>query len=194
MFDRALLSLILFSACVVQAAEQVPAKITPQHNDIARVATSAEISLLDISVLPNGDGLPSGRGTAREGQAIYVQHCAACHGMKGEGIAEYPALVGGRGSLASAKPVLTVGSYWPYTTTIFDYIRRAMPYERPGSLRPNEVYALTAWLLNANAIIDDDKVIDQATLPQIRMPNRDGFIADPRPDVGRKEAASSTVR
>jgi len=161
------------------------AAATPQYN-VARLAMPEEIAAADLSVLPTGLGLPAGQGSARNGRDIYASRCAACHGVKGEGRAGYPPLAGGRGSIASSTPLLTVGSYWPYATTVWDYIRRAMPYEAPGSLTADEVYALTAWILAANGIIEETAVLDQRTLPLVRMPNRDGFTSDPRPDVGRK--------
>jgi S-disulfanyl-L-cysteine oxidoreductase SoxD len=151
--------------------------------EIGRLATQSELRALDISVLPDGMGLPVGRGTAKEGKAVYDAQCAACHGFKGEGLGDYAALVGGRGSLGTSKPTLTVGSYWPYATTLWDYIRRAMPYQAPGSLKSNDIYAVTAWLLYANGIISQGTVIDRQSLPTVRMPNRNGFVADPRPDV-----------
>jgi S-disulfanyl-L-cysteine oxidoreductase SoxD len=155
--------------------------------EIGRPATELELKSLDISVLPSGMGLPAGRGTAKEGKAIYDAQCAACHGFKGEGLGDYAALVGGRGSLGTSKPTLTVGSYWPYATTLWDYIRRAMPYQTPGSLKDNDVYAVTAWLLHANGIIRESAVMDRQSLPAVRMPNRNGFVADPRPDVRSTE-------
>jgi len=129
-----------------------------------------------ISALPSGSGLPAGRGSAVEGSKIYQQQCASCHGERGEGKADFAALVGGRGTLASDKPLLTVGSYWPTATTIFDYISRAMPYQAPGSLSADEVYALTAWILSENKIIDKSQVLDRAALLKVTMPNANGFV------------------
>ncbi len=154
--------------------------------DRANVGIPAERALIerfDISVLPTGEGLPNGQGTARQGADIYAVHCAACHGDKGEGRADYVALVGGRGTLSTAQPTLTVGSYWPYATTLFDYIRRAMPYAAPGSLTADEIYAVSAWVLAENGIIGKSAVMNQKTLPKVRMPNRDGFVPDSRPDT-----------
>jgi cytochrome c len=152
---------------------------------IGHVASVHEISTKDLTVFPDGTGLPNGKGTAKVGAAVYAAHCAACHGDQGQGLGDFPALVGGRGSLATTEPVLTVGSYWPYATTIFDYIRRAMPYPSAGELSADDVYALTAWILAQNDIIKSSAVIDQQTLPKVKMPNRDGFIPDPRPDILR---------
>ena len=145
-----------------------------------RRATSSEIAAADITVFPDGSGLPRGSATAREGRLVYGQHCAACHGDKGQGNDDFPPLAGGVGSLSSGTALLTVGSYWPYATTLWDYTRRAMPYPRPGSLTSQEVYAVTAYVLYLNGIVSEDAVLDQSTLPSARMPNRDGFISDPR--------------
>jgi cytochrome c len=141
---------------------------------LGRHATREEIAALDIDVAPDGAGLPSGRGTAAEGAAAYALRCAHCHGAAGEGGAA-DRLVGGVGSLTSAQPLLTTGSFWPYATTLFDYLRRAMPYDSPGTLSADEVYALTAFLLERNGVMPADARLDAATLPAVRMPNRDGF-------------------
>ncbi len=141
-----------------------------------------QLARWNIDVDAQGHGLPPGRGSVAQGQRVYAQTCAACHGDKGQG---NPAdtLVGGRGSLATAKPLKTIGSFWPYATTVFDFINRAMPYNAPKSLSADEVYAVTAYLLHLNGIVTADTVLDAASLPQVRMPNRDGFIADTRPDT-----------
>jgi len=144
--------------------------------ELGRVATPDEIASWDISVGPDGTGLPSGRGTPKQGEAVYAQKCAACHGEKGAGKPN-DQLVGGRGSLSGDQaPVKTVGSFWPYATTLFDYIRRAMPLNAAKSLSDDEVYAVCAYLLQFNGIIGEDNAMDAQTLPQVQMPNRDGFI------------------
>ena len=149
---------------------------------LGRPATEAEIRAWNIDVSPTGEGLPSGRGTVKHGAQVYAAKCAACHGPTGvEGPQDR--LVGGQGTLATAEPVKTVGSYWPYATTLYDYIQRAMPLTAPQSLTPDEVYSVVAWILFRNGIIDEDAVLDARTLPAIRMPNREGFAPDPRPDV-----------
>jgi cytochrome c len=141
-----------------------------------RVPSAVEIQAKDIAIGPDGQGLPPGQGTVAAGEQVYAAKCVRCHGATGtEGPNDR--LVGG------TLPVKTIGSYWPYATTIFDYVRRAMPFDQPGLLTDEEVYAVTAWLLFQNQIIPADQVIDAATLPQIKMPNRDGFVPDPRPDV-----------
>jgi len=143
--------------------------------NLGRPATPDEIAGWDISILPNGAGLPSGSGTAASGDAIYAAKCQSCHGEKGAGQPN-DRLVGGHGTLAGPSPVRTVGSYWPYATTVFDYIRRAMPYQQPHSLTNDEVYALTAYLLYQNGIIAEADVMSAQTLPKVKMPNRDNFI------------------
>lgn len=175
---RALLAPILLAAAVCQA---VRADTARYH--VGRPATAEDIRAAGVSVAADGSGLPAGSGTALQGRPLYNANCAACHGSHGEGNDLYPALVGGRGTLRSDHPNLTVGSYWPYATTIWDYINRAMPYQRPGSLTATQVYSLTAYLLFMNKIIGERDVLDQNTLPKVRMPNRDGFVSDPRPDV-----------
>lgn len=157
---------------------------------IGRAATPEEIRRRDISVAPDGSGLPVGHGTVAQGQRVYQALCANCHGAHGEGMLEYPALAGGQGTLRSKDPVLTVGSYWPFATTVWDYIHRAMPYQRPGTLTTDETYALTAFILYLNGIVDEKATLDERTLPGVKMPNRNGFVADPRPDVPRKKAES----
>jgi len=141
--------------------------------DLGRVATPDEIAAWDISIEPSGAGLPAGSGTARAGTAIFAAKCAGCHGETGGGKPN-DQLTGG--SLTATPPVKTVGSYWPYATTLFDYIRRAMPLPESKSLKDDEVYALAAYILAQNKIIGDDDVMDARTLPQVKMPNREGFV------------------
>ena len=138
-------------------------------------ATEAQVSAIDISISPSGSGLPSGGGTATEGETVYASKCASCHGAGGQG---KPAdrLVGGIDTLASKQPVKTVNSFWPYATTLFDYIRRAMPFNAPMSLTNDQVYAVTAYILAQDNIIASGERLDAATLPNVRMPNRDGFV------------------
>ena len=147
-------------------------------------ATPQQIAGWDIDIAASGAGLPPGQGSVAQGEALYAKLGAKCHGAKGEGTDAAPALVGGMGSLTTDKPVKTVGSYWPYATTLFDYIRRAMPADNPQSLSPDEVYALCAYLLHLNGIVPADAVLDAKTLPRVVMPNHAGFTSpDPRPDV-----------
>lgn len=143
----------------------------------------ALVRALDVAIGPHGAELPPGRGSVAEGASLYAERCAMCHGASGREGPD-PILVGGQGTLTGAQPLLTIGSYWPYATTLYDYIARAMPFLAPGSLAPDEIYALCAYLLNANGIIAGDAVMDRASLPAVQMPNRSGFVPDPRPDVG----------
>ena len=147
----------------------------PQGLNLGRVVTAEEIKAWDISIPPSGAGLPPGSGSVKQGAAVYAAKCEACHGANGAG-KPLDALVGGQGTLASGTPVRTVGSYWPYATTLFDYVRRAMPTNAPKSLTDSEVYAVSAYLLQLNGIILQDAVMNAQTLPQVKMPNKDGFI------------------
>ena len=152
---------------------------------VGRPATLDQIRDLGTAIAPDGSGLPEGSGTVAAGREIFIARCSKCHGEKAEG-AVGPTLVGGQGTLATAKPLKTVGSYWPYATTVWDYVNRAMPFDQPGLLKPAEVYAVVAYILNLNGIIGNDQVMDAKSLPKVKMPNRDGFEADPCPDVGKK--------
>jgi len=147
----------------------------PETPNLGRAATPAEVAGWDISIAPDGRGLPSGSGTSAEGALVYAQKCQACHGEKGVN-GPNDRLVGGQGTLGSKTPVRTVGSYWPYATTVFDYVRRAMPFAQPHSLTDSEVYAVTAYLLNLNGIIGEQDVMSSDSLPKVKMPNRDNFI------------------
>lgn len=145
--------------------------------EFGRPASPEEIRLWDIDVRPDGKGLPEGRGSVVRGGQVFEESCASCHGERGQGgIADR--LAGGNGSLASAHPVKTVGSFWPYATTLFDYVRRAMPYPAPQTLSDDDTYAVVAYILNLNGIVPADATLDRASLPVIRMPNRDGFVPD----------------
>jgi len=146
--------------------------------DPGRTPSPEEIRLWDIDVRPDGRGLPDGSGAALKGKSIYEDQCLGCHGAGGVGGIK-DRLAGGIGSLASDAPLKTVGSYWPYATTVFDYIRRAMPYTDPGSLSNDDTYALTAYILSLNGIVPRDVSLNRQNLPGIKMPNRDGFIPEP---------------
>lgn len=177
MFRQALLTLVTGIIMSSAAAGDRP------PYGVGQLASAAELRAADTLVAPDGSGLPPGSATAAEGRTAYETKCAACHGVRGEGSEVYPTLVGGRGTLTSSEPLLTVGSYWPYATTVWDYINRAMPYQNPGSLTSRDVYALTAYILFLNKIVGENDVLDRQSLPSVRMPNRDGFVPDPRPDV-----------
>lgn len=160
----------------------------PARLGIGRPATAAEIARIDTDVRPDGRGLPAGSGTVAAGAKVYAAKCVACHGKNGEGLRSGtlqlgPALIGRKPGDAfdfnestRLEGTKTIGNYWPYATTLFDYVRRAMPFDRPGSLTSNEVYAVTAYLLQRNQIIDSAAVIDATSLPKVRMPSRDKFV------------------
>jgi len=163
------ITLALAGSAAVAHAQQFGKAIAP-----------ADIAPWDISIGPDGAGLPPGRGTSAQGATVYETKCQACHGEKAAG-GPNDALVGGIGSLAAGKtPVKTVGSYWPYATTLFDYIRRAMPFPESKSLSNDEIYAVSAYILHLNGIIGADEVLDAQSLPKVKMPNRDGFVRFPR--------------
>jgi mono/diheme cytochrome c family protein len=153
---------------------------------IGRPATPAEIAGWNIDIDREGHNLPPGNGTVSHGHEVFDQQCAACHGAKGEG-GVGDRLVGGQGTLGTPKPVRTVGSYWPYATTLFDYIRRAMPQNAPQSLSNDAVYAVSAYILNLNGLLPADATLDARALRAIKMPNRGMFVGDPRPDVKNRE-------
>lgn len=169
--ERLVLVVALFAATGAAAAD------APK---LGQPLSPADVAPWDISIAPDGVGLPPGQGTSMQGEAIFVSKCMACHGEKGAGKPN-DALVGGAGSLAAGQaPVKTVGSYWPYATTLFDYIRRAMPYNESKSLTADEIYALSAYILALNGIVGASDVMDAQSLPKVKMPNRDGFIPFPR--------------
>jgi cytochrome c len=163
----------------------------PSRFELGQPATEQEIAAVAIAIPADGKGLPPGKGGYEAGRQVYETACAACHGADLLGVANIPnmpagaqlRLIGGRGTLTSQKPILTVESYWPHATTLFDYIRRAMPFQAPGSLTSDEIYAVSAYILSEARIIDKSQVLDAQTLPKVQMPNRDGFIPDPRPEI-----------
>lgn len=164
-------------AALVVVAGNVVADESP---DLGVAVPAADIALADYTILPDGTGLPSGSGNAQRGQAVYMQNCLACHGEGGkEGLNDR--LVGGHGSLLTDKPVRTVGSFWPYATTLFDYVRRAMPYQTPGSLTNDDVYAVTAYILFLNGLIAEDADMNADTLPGVQMPNGGRIVWQYRP-------------
>src|SRR5262244_4275078 len=165
---------LVLAGCVVVVAG-CAGSTTRETPNLGRPATQAEVAGWDISIAPDGRGLPPGSGTPAQGALVYTQKCQACHGEKGVG-GPNDRLVGGQGTLASKTPVRTIGSYWPYSTTVFDYVRRAMPFAQPHSLSDSEVYAVTAYLLHLNGIIAEMSVMDAETLTKVRMPNRENFI------------------
>ncbi len=176
----------LAAAALAAAVAAVAAAQTPSGGDartgLGSPATPEEIVAWGPIVGPAGEGLPAGGGTAAGGRALYDRRCAACHGATGR---EGPddRLAGGRGSLAGAQAQKTVGSFWPAATTLWDYVNRAMPFNQPGSLAPDEVYAVVAYVLYLNDLVGEDDPVDADSLPRIEMPNRGGFVPDPRPDL-----------
>src|SRR6476620_1216437 len=150
--------------------------VAAESPNLGRVATPEEIAPWDIPLGPNGVGLPPGSGTPKQREAVYAAKCVAGHGEKGAG-KHNDQLVGGQWTLLGDKPpVKTVGSFWPYATTVFDYVRRAMPYNESKSLANDEIYAVVAYILNLNGIIADNDTMDEQTLRKVKMPNRDGFV------------------
>lgn len=153
----------------------LPSLCNAQGPNLGRPLTPEEIQKVDITVSTDGRGLPPGSGSVSAGAAVYAKNCLACHGAQGAGKPQ-DQLTGGLGTLATSKPVKTAASYWPTATTLFDYIRRAMPITSPQSLTNNEVYAVTAYLLSIDGIVPADATLDAKSLPRVKMPNRDGFV------------------
>jgi mono/diheme cytochrome c family protein len=177
---------------IAQSGAQAPihgagkAPSEPRRLGIGREASSDEIAGWAIAVRPDGQGLPPGRGTVKQGEEIYLAQCASCHGEFGESSGRWPILSGGAGTLGGHDPVRSIGSYWPYASTVFDYIRRAMPYGNAQSLTPDEIYAVTAYVLFLNDIItDEDFELNRDNFPSIRMPNQPNFYDDDRETAER---------
>jgi mono/diheme cytochrome c family protein len=159
---------------------------TPSYTNVGRTPTKEEIQAWDIAAGPDGKGLPPGQGNARDGAPIFAAKCAVCHGPAAEGGKIGPRLVGGKAdleTLTTLRPVRSVGGYWPYATTVWDYINRAMPRNQGGTLSANEVYALTAFILAKSNIVQEDDVMDAKTLPKVQMPNRNGFVPQRFEDI-----------
>ena len=176
---------ILLAALLAGLSAAGPALAGEQYG-IGRTPTAQEVAGWNIDVAPDGAGLPPGSGSVQDGARLFAQACAGCHGADGRGGdgAPVPKLVGGAGTLASDKPVRTVGSYWPYATTLFDYIHRAMPLGAAQTLTPDQVYAVSAYVLSLNGIVPADATLDARSLAAITMPNRNGFVRTPdQPDV-----------
>lgn len=171
----------LSGAALVAALTLVAAPAAAQKAGLGREATPEEIKAWDISVRPDGKGLPPGKGTASQGEQIFIAQCATCHGDFGEGRDRWPVLAGGMGSLTHDRPEKTIGSFWPDASTVFDYIRRAMPFGNAQSLKPDEIYALTAYLLNLNEVIKDPAFeLNEKNFASIKMPNTANFYDDDR--------------
>jgi cytochrome c len=176
-FATALGAMLIVSTASIQAQDRY---------GIGRTATPAEIAGWNIDIGRDGSGLPPGSGSVSHGREVFAEQCAACHGEKGEG-GVGDRLFGGQGTIATPRPVRTVGSYWPYAPTLFDYIRRAMPQNAPESLSNDDAYAVSAYILNLNGLLPADATLDATSLPAIKMPNRKMFVGDPRPDVKNPE-------
>lgn len=163
------------SASLAAASLWLNAVALAQGPNLGRPLTAEEIEKIDITIAPDGSGLPEGSGSVSSGAAVYKQKCQGCHGPDGAG-KPMEQLTGGIGTLASGKPVKTPASYWPNATTLFDYVRRAMPFNSPQSLSNDEVYAVTAYLLSIDSIVGKDAVLDAKSLAKVKMPNREGFV------------------
>lgn len=172
MQKSSLLSIVALVACGASA-------LLAQTYGVGRPATAEEVAAWDVTIGPEGRELPAGSGTAKDGAQVYEVRCKECHGDQGVG-GDHAGLVGNPEQLKQTPPLKTVGSYWPYATTLFDYTRRAMPFEEPGTLSADQVYAVTAYILHLNGLVAEDDVLDRESLPRVVMPNRDGFVRDPR--------------
>jgi S-disulfanyl-L-cysteine oxidoreductase SoxD len=188
--DRKYAVLLAAALAVLAAPDSARTQGYPSKFDFGATASEQDITAVAIAIGPDGKGLPVGKGDYAAGKVVYETSCAACHGANLQGVAGLPnmptgtalRLIGGRGTLTTKNPVMTVESYWPYATTLFDYVRRAMPFQSPGSLTADEIYAVSAYILAEGNVIDKATVLDAQSLPRVQMPNRDGFIPDPRPE------------
>ena len=171
---------VSFTLLLVLIATPASAQGKPRHYGVGQSATAAQIAGWDIDVRPDGEGAPSGQGSVKGGEKIYLEKCAACHGEFGESAGRWPQLAQGKNTLATNDPVKTVGSYYPYLSSVFDYIRRSMPFGDAQSLSNDELYAVTAYVLNLNDIVDDTFVLSKDTWKQVKMPNQGGFYDDDR--------------
>lgn len=177
---RLIIAALLLATPALAQDKKQDKKSAPRNYGIGKIATPDQIAGWDIDVRPDGLGAPPGKGSVRDGEKVYLERCAACHGEFGESAGRWPQLAQGKGTLASHDPVKTVGSYLPYLSSVFDYVRRAMPFGDAQSLSNDELYAVVAFVLNLNDIVDDKFVLSKETWSQVKMPNRDGFYDDDR--------------
>jgi S-disulfanyl-L-cysteine oxidoreductase SoxD len=180
----ALAGVLAAAACRLDARDDYLGDKDPKRFALGHAPAPADLAAHDIDASPNGAGLPPGSGTVEQGASVYAGNCAACHGSNGEGMPPYPQLIGGpKGNIDfSTDPKIprTIGNYWPYATTLFDYIRRAMPLTTPGVLTPDQTYAVTAYLLSREGVIPPTAQLDARTLPAVQMPARPRFVNDDR--------------
>jgi len=173
----------LFAMAAMLLSLPLAAPAAADGYGLGREALPEEVEAWDIDIRPDGQGLPEGSGTVAEGEQLFADNCAFCHGDFGEGIDRWPVLAGGFDSLNTTNPVKTVGSYWPYLSTVYDYIYRAMPFGNAQSLEPDQVYAITAYILYLNYLMDYEDELSKESFAEVEMPNEGNFFEDPRPDV-----------
>ncbi|MGB0672194.1 MAG: c-type cytochrome [Rhodospirillales bacterium] len=188
-----------FAAGMLCATVAGPALAGEMHYGFGVKPTAEQIAGWDIDIRPDGMGLPAGEGTVEDGEMLFAEQCAACHGEFGDGAGRYPPLVGGsvadlKAANRAGQPEKTIGSYWPYASTVFDYIKRAMPFGSAQSLTDSEVYALTAYLLWSNDVYDGKEPLNAARLKAVKMPNEANFFMDPRPDVHAKACMKDCIK
>jgi len=173
------LKLLICAAAIAVVSAGAIAQ-SSKKTGLGREALPQEVAAWDIDIRPDGGGLPVGRGSVKEGEPLYLEQCASCHGEFGEGVGRWPVLAGGHGSLTHEGPEKTIGSFWPYTSTVFDYVRRAMPFGNAQSLTADQTYAITAYLLHLNDVVDDKFVLSNENFPKVKLPNQAGFYDDDR--------------
>jgi len=174
---------LLATTALTAFAQEAPAPSQEGGYGLGRAALPEEVAAWDIDIRPDGLGLPVGSGDVWTGEEAYTDYCSACHGFFGEAVGRWPVLAGGFGSLDGEDPVKTIGSYWPYLSTVWDYVHRAMPYGNAQSLTDDEVYAITAYLLYLNEVVEDDFVLSNETFADLALVNEDGFFMDDRAEV-----------
>ena len=169
-----------FAGSAPAAAQPAVKVVTPTVSELGRPALPEEIAAWNIDVRPDGEGLPEGKGSVKDGEQLFLENCAVCHGEFGEGAGRWPVLAGGQGSLKSERPEKTVGSFWPYASTVFDYVHRAMPFGNNMSLSPDQTYAIVAYILNLNDLVPEDYVLTKENFPKVKLPNQPNFFLDDR--------------